>query len=884
MAQVADEVVVNVTARTQQAQANLRQYAQGFERSMAQSDQALQRHERQVRASAGAIGSLLRGMAAGLAAGVSVGAIVQMADAYTSLQSRLRATGLEGANLLRVQDALYEAANRNGIAVDSVAQLYQRLSLSQKALGASQEELLSITDGVAAALRVQGVSAQQASGPLLQLGQALGAGTVRAEELNSLLEGTPVLLQAAANGSEKFAGDMNALTRAVREGKVSSQELFRALLQGLPELERQAASLPKTVGQALQVLNNELGRYVGQTDQSLSATERLAQGIEALANNLDRIVPVISTLAIYFGTRWAAALAVTGVQMGVNAVATARYQLALMGLMARQTGATTAQVAFNAALAANPIGLAVTAVAALAAGIVYLGQVTERAVPPTRSLTQNTDALKKATDAYEQAANAAAVATGKEAEAAREAAARKRELAAAAREAATAKLAEAQATIALIGAEARRRVEADTFNFRGDRAGTTQPINPAQQSQLRQARSDAEAAATAIKEANDAIARADQALARAANGGGGGGTTTTTTTGGRSSASDAQRIADMRERISLEERLAFVRASGDAAAVRAEEERQRLIELTNRYREAGYEDAASRALALLAMENEAVRLDEERERLAKERRDGLDREVDARRRAADWTERQYAAEMEMARIRGDDRVIKALEREAELRRRIAEYTERYGAVVGTGLALTEQMQVDRSRGDAEAAQRLEDNARNAARHFVDVLASDNIWEAAGAKFREAAFNGLEDFFTNLFRQMGSGEGGGLFGSIARGVGGFFGGARAMGGPVTAGRAYVVGERRPEVFVPNQSGRILPNTNALTRSMNVGGGGGAQPVVVTINLDGANGDEAIRRIAYEATSQGVARGMAMSQAQARKNFPNVMQRYDSLGTT
>ncbi len=32
--------------------------------------------------------------------------------------------------------------------------------------------------------------------------------------------------------------------------------------------------------------------------------------------------------------------------------------------------------------------------------------------------------------------------------------------------------------------------------------------------------------------------------------------------------------------------------------------------------------------------------------------------------------------------------------------------------------------------------------------------------------------------------------------------------RASGGPVTAGRAYVVGERRPELFVPGMSGTIL----------------------------------------------------------------------------
>src|SRR5690606_16667076 len=34
--------------------------------------------------------------------------------------------------------------------------------------------------------------------------------------------------------------------------------------------------------------------------------------------------------------------------------------------------------------------------------------------------------------------------------------------------------------------------------------------------------------------------------------------------------------------------------------------------------------------------------------------------------------------------------------------------------------------------------------------------------------------------------------------------------RAMGGPVQAGRAYVVGERGPELFVPRQSGTVVPN--------------------------------------------------------------------------
>lgn len=78
---------------------------------------------------------------------------------------------------------------------------------------------------------------------------------------------------------------------------------------------------------------------------------------------------------------------------------------------------------------------------------------------------------------------------------------------------------------------------------------------------------------------------------------------------------------------------------------------------------------------------------------------------------------------------------------------------------------------------------------------------------------------------NLIAQMvlkaallGQGPLAGLFGAPATGggVGGLLGsvisGFRADGGPVGGGKSYVVGERGPEVFTPNRSGFITPNTN------------------------------------------------------------------------
>lgn len=47
--------------------------------------------------------------------------------------------------------------------------------------------------------------------------------------------------------------------------------------------------------------------------------------------------------------------------------------------------------------------------------------------------------------------------------------------------------------------------------------------------------------------------------------------------------------------------------------------------------------------------------------------------------------------------------------------------------------------------------------------------------------------------------------------------------RAGGGPVTRGKAYIVGEHRPELFVPSQSGTIVPEVPSTRAGWNGGGG-------------------------------------------------------------
>ena len=346
-----------------------------------------------------------------LAAAFSTQQVIQYADAYTGLQNRLKAVGLEGEQLKKVENDLYEIANRNGIAISATAELYQRASMARENLRASEEDLRRIVSGTAAALKLQGTSTTEASGALLQLGQLLGGSTVQAAEFNSLIDGLPTVLQAVANGSDRWAGSTAKLTKDVKDGKVTVQEWAVAMLKGFGDIETRAGKSTTTVSAALTTLNNNLGRYVGQADSSLSVTERMAEGIEALANNLDEIIPALTAVVGFVGVRYAGAMAVSTAATVANSYARTA-NVAVMGQQTLAAGALSAAISGNTAgLAAytlalkgatvasrgaamglammgGPLGLTLTAVSALTVGLIILAQRNSDAAISVRALQQ----------------------------------------------------------------------------------------------------------------------------------------------------------------------------------------------------------------------------------------------------------------------------------------------------------------------------------------------------------------------------------------------------------------------------------------------------------------------------------------------------------------
>lgn len=142
---------------------------------------------------------------------------------------------------------------------------------------------------------------------------------------------------------------------------------------------------------------------------------------------------------------------------------------------------------------------------------------------------------------------------------------------------------------------------------------------------------------------------------------------------------------------------------------------------------------------------------------------------------------------------------------------------------------------------ASVTDRLQDQVGSASNNISGMFETAFTGIVTGSQSaREAISRLLQD----LARMMAQRAFQTLFSGLFGGGGGLFGGFRADGGPVSAGRSYIVGERGPELFTPGASGQITSNENM---------GGGSVVQNFSFNLS-ANGDESVKRIVAQAAPQ------------------------------
>lgn len=578
----------------------------------------------------------MAGLAGPLAAIFTVSEMTRFADTWTDMTGRMRLAVDAGVSVEASMDRISEMAIRSYSSLENTSEAFFRNASMMRELGYSTNQTFDFIEAFNNALVVSGAKGARAESVISALSKAMATGKLDGDNLNTVIESGGRVAEVIA---AKLGASTLQLAKLGKEGKITSKVLYEALSGNLEKLRAEAELMPQTVGDALQNFQTKLTQFVGNLDQGMSASAKLAATIEWLGNNLELITQIVGVLAAVMGTRFVLSMTAGSGAMIAQTVAAGRLIAFQTAMTASMTGvsratllSTTAMNGFTAAIAANPIGAAIVAVAALSGGLIMLVSHYNSTAVAQRQMSGLQEAALTTISDYERAVLDAANASGEEKKKLLEKAAALREVQQerlndmrieAQRQRAEAATAQKRAKAARDEAD-RYRQDSSGAGWSNARAaqvaGSDRAAKGAEDFAAR-AKREADEADAAVSTIEDAIERAETIDRRAPRG-----VPEGDKKDKKQSGPTAAELAAQREMLDLQAEIELLRAQGRDVEAAAKQDQVDQLNLSAQYEKAGFDNAKAKAKAhveALATAREAARQAEDAERLAEgERRAG----------------------------------------------------------------------------------------------------------------------------------------------------------------------------------------------------------------------------------------------------------------------
>lgn len=334
--------------------------------------------------------------------GQMVSEIINMADSWGQVTSRIRLATDTTSEQIAVQDRLISISRRSFRAVGETAEIYLRSAGAMREVGFAANDTLNMVEAVSLGLVVSATNAQAGASVIDQFGKAMETGTLRGEAFNTVIASAPELAKALAAGLGVTRAELRRMAEA---GELTANRVLPALTSQLEDLRQKADSMPTTVGDALTILSSAFTVLLGATNETWGATALLATGIELLADHLTDLLTIGLMVGTLYGVRMVNWLAAS-----VSAWAAKTTQLLAFraAAVAAAGGSTALSMGLGAgALAAGTLSLALSKIAPwitlIAAGgsLIYLAY--QQWFRGTDEVRQATDALDASLAKLEQA-------------------------------------------------------------------------------------------------------------------------------------------------------------------------------------------------------------------------------------------------------------------------------------------------------------------------------------------------------------------------------------------------------------------------------------------------------------------------------------------------
>lgn len=223
--------------------------------------------------------------------------IVEQADAYRTLQNRLRTVTTSEKQLAVTSDKLFEVAENARSPIGALSESYARFDRAIIKSGGSQKESLRLTETVSKALTLSGASATESGAAMLQLSQAFNKGKLDGDEFRSVAELMPRVIDEVT----KVLGISGSqIYKWSKDGKISTEVLRTAFANMAERVDSEMSKLPRTIGQAFTQLTNQVVKFFGEIDGKFKISDTIIGFLDGLKNNLPEVFRLLTSLGAGF--------------------------------------------------------------------------------------------------------------------------------------------------------------------------------------------------------------------------------------------------------------------------------------------------------------------------------------------------------------------------------------------------------------------------------------------------------------------------------------------------------------------------------------------------------------------------------------------------------
>lgn len=340
------------------------------------------------RSQAEGLSSSVKHYAAELLNAKNAGKIIAIADEATLMRNRLDLMNYGLDTTSQLQQKVFETAQRSRGAYQTTANAVAKLGIQARGAFTSNDELIAFVEQLNKSFVIAGTSVQGVDSTMLQLTQAMASGRLQGEGLNTVLDNAKPIVQNIADYMGVPVGQIKQLAS---EGAITAEIIKNAMFAATDETNTKFEQMPVTFGQvanniqnrALMAFQPALQQLSGVTQtaefQSLvngvitgiqtmsqaavTGLDTMEQAVRFVQENWSWLAPIIGGVAaamlIYNGAIVANNI-VQGISNGIKLAAmtmAVAHGTTTVAEAAATTGATSAQIAFNAAVLACPLTL-----------------------------------------------------------------------------------------------------------------------------------------------------------------------------------------------------------------------------------------------------------------------------------------------------------------------------------------------------------------------------------------------------------------------------------------------------------------------------------------------------------------------------------------------